>query len=186
MVEVVDHRGRACGVRTVAEVHQRPGQLHRAFSVILKDQTGRILLQRRSAAKTRFASLWANTCCGHPTPGQPIASSANLRLREELGLAPITLSHAGVYVYYAEDPITGRVEFEYDHVLVGNVAADVPLSPDPNEVADLCWISRNELISSLDAEPKSCAPWLAGVIARLAEHESTTSPARPAEPSGGK
>jgi isopentenyl-diphosphate Delta-isomerase len=186
LVEVVDHMGRACGVRTVDEVHRRPGQLHRAFSVILKDQTGRILLQRRSAAKTRFASLWANACCGHPAPEQSVATSANRRLREELGLPPITLTEAGVYVYYAEDPITGRVEFEYDHVLVGNVVADVPLTPDPNEVADLCWVNRNELISSLDAEPKSSAPWLAGVIARLAEHESTTSPARPTEPSGGQ
>jgi isopentenyl-diphosphate Delta-isomerase len=186
LVEVVDHVGRACGVRTVDEVHRRPGQLHRAFSVILKDLNGRILLQRRSAAKTRFASLWANACCGHPTPGQPIAASANRRLREELGLEPITLTEAGAYVYYAEDPITGRVEFEYDHVLVGNVVADVPLTPDPNEVADLCWVNRNELISSLDAEPKSSAPWLAGVIARLAEHESTTSPGRPTEPSGGQ
>ena len=152
MAEVVDHMGRACGVRTVEEVHRRPGHLHRAFSVILIDQTGRILLQRRSAAKTRFASLWANACCGHPAPGQSVAASANRRLREELGLPPITLTEAGVYVYYAEDLITGR----------------------------------DELTSSLDAEPKSFAPWFAGVIARLAEHESTTSPARPAEPSGGR
>ena len=178
--------GRACGVRTVEEVHRRPGHLHRAFSVILKDQTGRILLQRRSAAKTRFASLWANACCGHPAPGQSVAASANRRLREELGLPPITLTEAGVYVYYAEDLISGRVEFEYDHVLVGNVAIDVPLTPDPNEVADLWWVNRDELTSSLDAEPKSFAPWFAGVIARLAEHESTTNTARPAEPSGGR
>ena len=184
MAEVVDHMGRACGVRTVEEVHRRPGHLHRAFSVILKDQTGRILLQRRSAAKTRFASLWANACCGHPAPGQSVAASANRRLREELGLPPITLTEAGVYVYYAEDLISGRVEFEYDHVLVGNVAIDVPLAPDPNEV--LWWVNRDELTSSLDAEPKSFAPWFAGVIARLAEHESTMSPARPAEPSGGR
>ncbi len=186
LVELVDHIGRACGVRTVDEVHRQPGQLHRAFSVILKDQTGRILLQRRSAAKTRFASLWANACCGHPAPGQSVATSANRRLREELGLPRITLAEAGVYVYYAEDLISGRCEFEYDHVLVGNVATEVSLTPDPNEVAELWWVNRDELTSSLDAEPKSFAPWLAGVMARLAEHESTTSTVRPAEPSGGR
>jgi len=186
LVEVVDHMGQPFGVRTVDEVHRQPGQLHRAFSVVLKDQIGRILLQRRSAAKTRFASLWANACCGHPAPGQSVAASANRRLREELGLNPITLTEAGVYVYYAEDPITGRVEFEYDHVLVGSVATDVRLTPDPNEVADLLWVNRHDLATSLDANPESSAPWLAGVIARLAEHESTTSSARPAEPSGGQ
>jgi isopentenyl-diphosphate Delta-isomerase len=156
--------GQALGIQTVEEAHQAPGQLHRAFSVVLTDDSGRILLQRRSAAKTRFASLWANACCGHPAPGQSIGTSANRRLHEELGLEPISLTDAGVYVYYAEDPIAGRVEFEYD----------------------LRWVNRRELKISLDANPKNYAPWLVGVIARLAEHESTTDPAKPAEPSGGR
>jgi isopentenyl-diphosphate Delta-isomerase len=185
-VEVVDDMGRALGIQTVEEAHQAPGQLHRAFSVVLTDNSGRILLQRRSAAKTRFASLWANACCGHPAPGQSVAPSANRRLHEELGLQPIALADAGVYVYYAEDPIAGRVEFEYDHVLVGRVPTDVPLTPDPHEVADLRWVNQRQLKISLDANPKSYAPWLVGVIARLAEYESTTDPATPAEPSGGR
>jgi isopentenyl-diphosphate Delta-isomerase len=185
-VEVVDHTGRAQGVQTVEKAHQAPGQLHRAFSVLLTDDSGRILLQRRSAAKTRFASLWANACCGHPAPGQSIALSANRRLHEELGLQPIALADAGVYLYYAEDPIVGRVEFEYDHVLIGRVPSDVPLTPDPNEVADLQWVNQRQLKIFLEANPKSYTPWLVGVIARLAEHRSTTDPAKPAEPSGGR
>jgi isopentenyl-diphosphate Delta-isomerase len=185
-VEVVDRTGRALGIQTVEEAHQAPGQLHRAFSVVLIDDGGRILLQRRSAAKTRFASLWANACCGHPAPGQSVAPSAKRRLHEELGLAPIALTDAGVYVYYAEDPIAGRVEFEYDHVLVGRVPPDVPLTPDPSEVADLRWVDQGQLRHSVDASPESYAPWLAGVIARLAEHQSAAASTKSAEPSCGR
>ena len=184
-VELVDQMGRGMGMRTVEEAHRAPGRLHRAFSVVMTDDAGRILLQRRSAAKTRFASLWANACCGHPAPGQPIAASANRRLGEELGLGPITLTEAGVYVYYAEDPVAGRVEFEYDHVLIAKVARDVPLAPDPDEVADIRWVSRRQLEDGLDARPQSYAPWLAGVMARLVEHKSTAGPAKPARPPGG-
>lgn len=185
-VELVDQIGRSLGIRTVEEAHQAPGRLHRAFSVVITDDAGLILLQRRSAAKTRFASLWANACCGHPAPGESVAASANQRLREELGIGPITLTEAGVYVYYAADPIAGRVEFEYDHVLVAKVARDVVLAPDPVEVADIRWINRRQLADSLHASPEGFAPWLAGVLARLAEHESTTDPATPAGPSGGR
>jgi isopentenyl-diphosphate Delta-isomerase len=173
-VELVDRSGRAVGTRTVEEAHQAPGRLHRAFSVVMTDDAGRVLLQRRSVAKTRFASLWANACCGHPAPGESVAAAANQRLREELGLGPITLTEAGVYLYYAEDPIAGRVEFEYDHILVANVTNDVLLAPDPDEVADFRWVNRRQLNASLDASPEGYAPWLAGVIARLVQHESAT------------
>ena len=185
-VELVDQTGRAVGIRTVGEAHQAPGRLHRAFSVVVIDDAGRFLLQRRSAAKTRFASLWANACCGHPAPGQSVAASANQRLAEELGLGPVVLTEAGIYVYYAKDPAAGRVEFEYDHVLVAKVAGDVLVQPDPVEIADIRWVSRQQLEGSLDTNPQDYAPWLVGVIARLAEHESNTGPAKPAGPSGGR
>jgi isopentenyl-diphosphate delta-isomerase len=185
-VELVDQMGRAVGIRTVGEAHQAPGRLHRAFSVVIIDDTGRLLLQRRSASKTRFASLWANACCGHPAPGQSVAASANQRLAEELGLGPVVLTEAGIYVYYAKDPAAGRVEFEYDHVLVAKVAGDVLLEPDPVEIADIQWVNRQQLEGSLDTNPEDYAPWLVGVIARLAEHESNTGPAKPAGLSGGR
>lgn len=185
-VELVDQMGRAVGIRTVGEAHQAPGRLHRAFSIVIIDDTGRLLLQRRSASKTRFASLWANACCGHPAPGQSVAASANQRLAEELGLGPVVLTEAGIYVYYAKDPAAGRVEFEYDHVLVAKVAGDVLLEPDPVEIADIQWVNRQQLEGSLDTNPEDYAPWLVGVIARLAEHESNTGPAKPAGLSGGR
>ena len=50
--------------------------LHRAFSVLLFDDDGRTLLQQRAAVKSRFPSRWANTCCGHPGPGEPVVEAA--------------------------------------------------------------------------------------------------------------
>jgi isopentenyl-diphosphate delta-isomerase len=111
--------------------------------------------------------------------------AANRRLQEELGVGPFTLAEAGVYAYYAEDPIAGVVEFEYDHVLVGRVPTDMPLAPDPNEVADIRWLEWPQLESSLEASPKSYAPWLHGV-AQLARQESGAGWGKLAGPSGGR
>lgn len=167
LVELVDDSGRAVGEATVAAAHQPPGRLHRAFSVLLVDPTGRVLLQRRAAVKTRFPLRWANSCCGHPLPGQSLAEAANRRLREELGAGPVTLTEVGVYVYYAEDPATGRVEFEYDHVLRAEFSPDDSLLPDPDEVAELRWVDPVELEADLDSDPRAYAPWLGGVVNRL-------------------
>src|SRR5258707_15596891 len=78
-VELVDRAGRAIGTCPVGKAHTAPGRLHRAFSVLLYDPAGRVLLQRRAAAKTRFALRWSNTCCGHPAPGQEVAAAARTR-----------------------------------------------------------------------------------------------------------
>lgn len=167
LVELVDESGAPAGQATVDAAHRAPGMLHRAFSVLLADAGGRVLLQRRAAVKTRFPLRWGNACCGHPGPGQPVTEAANARLGEELGMAPLPLAELGVYVYRAEDPATGRVEVEYDHVLLGHIAADHPLRPDPAEVAELRWVAPEEIRAQIIMRPADYAPWLAGVLTQL-------------------
>jgi isopentenyl-diphosphate delta-isomerase len=170
IVELVDETGVPIGSTTVDEAHQAPGRLHRAFSVFLRDPTGRVLLQQRAAVKTRFPLRWANTCCGHPEPGEPVTLAGARRLVEEIGVGGAELTEVGVYAYYAEDPTSGRVEYEFDHVLVGDLPAGSQLLPDPDEVADTRWVSIGELQRAIAAEPRQYAPWLAGVTERLAEY----------------
>ncbi|WP_213456230.1 isopentenyl-diphosphate Delta-isomerase [Rhizomonospora bruguierae] len=167
LVELVDDAGRACGTLTVEEAHREPGRLHRAFSVQLVDPAGRLLLQRRAEVKTRFPLRWANACCGHPAPGQTPVDAAGHRLVEELGVTGVELHPIAVYRYRATDPATGRVEHEFDHVLVGRVPEDLALRPDPAEVADVRWVDPADLRRDLAAEPDAYAPWLAGVSGPL-------------------
>lgn len=171
LVELVDDDGTPVGSTSVRAAHEPPGRLHRAFSVVLVDDTGRVLLQQRAAEKTRFPLRWANSCCGHPAPGQSLADAANRRLREELGVDPVPLTPCGVYLYRADDPTTGRVEFEYDHVLRGSLPTGAPLLPDPSEVADLRWSWPTEVLTDLVTDPDRYAPWLAGVLRQLVESD---------------
>jgi len=165
LVELVSETGAPIGEATVAEAHTAPGRLHRAFSVHLMDTAGRLLLQQRAAVKTRFPLRWANACCGHPPPGSSVVDAALTRLAEELGVdVDLDLTEVGVYAYRAADPVTGLVEHEYDHVLLGIVDADrLVLRPDPAEVAALRWVEPADLRIALAATPAEYAPWLAGV-----------------------
>lgn len=170
LVELVDPSGAAVGRSTVDEAHRLPGKLHRAFSVLLVDAAGRFLLQRRAAVKTRFPLRWANACCGHPEPGQRVADAAAKRLDEELGVVGVDLRELGVYAYEAADPETDRIECEYDHVLLGQVDADLAMLPDPAEVAEVRWVSRGELDRDLAHAAEGYAPWLSGVMS-LVPHQ---------------
>ena len=162
LVELVDETGAPAGTATVGRAHTAPGKLHRAFSVVLFDPSGRTLLQQRAAVKTRFPLAWANACCGHPGPGRSPVEAAGRRLGEELGVRGIELTDAGVYTYTAGDPATGRVEREFDHVLVGRVHGEISLTPDPAEVAGTDWVVAADLLPR-SGEPEY-APWLRGVL----------------------
>ena len=164
LVELVTEAGAPEGTATVEAAHEWPGHLHRAFSVLLTDERGRFLVQRRAASKTRFAGRWANACCGHPAPGADVVTEAERRVDEELGLRVPGLRQIGVYLYRAGDARTGRVEHEYDHVLVGRVPAGAVLHADPAEIDDVRWVSFADLRQEIQDDPARYAPWLAGVL----------------------
>ncbi|MFC4123471.1 isopentenyl-diphosphate Delta-isomerase [Nocardia rhizosphaerae] len=173
LVELVDDTGAAIGACSVADAHRPPGTLHRAFSVLLFDRDGRVLIQQRAAVKTRFPLQWANTCCGHPLPGQPVAEAAAVRLGEELGLTA-GLTEVGSFRYHAGDASTGRVEHEYDHVLIG--VTDAVPRPDPAEVGSWAWVAPTALRTDLAASPAKYTPWLAEVL-DIAERAHTAAEA---------
>jgi isopentenyl-diphosphate delta-isomerase len=166
LVELVDETGTAIGACSVAEAHTAPGRRHRAFSVLLYDRTGRVLLQRRATVKTRFASRWSNTCCGHPAPGQDTTTAAARRLSAELGLTPdhtTPLAEVGVFRYHAADPGSGRVEREWDHILVATLISGTPM-PDEAEVSDFAWAAPDPLRAEITTHPDVYTPWLPGVL----------------------
>ena len=155
-VVLVDRDGAAIGVADKLAAHRAPGTLHLAFSVFLFDTDGRLLVQRRAAAKYHFPLVWANSCCSHPQPGEELVAAAESRVAEELGLK-ITLNTVGSFVYRAKDDVSGLVEHEFDWVLVGALD-DVP-RPDPAEVAEVRLVSKDELDEAL--RTLEFAPWFA-------------------------
>jgi isopentenyl-diphosphate Delta-isomerase len=166
LVELVDRAGAAVGACPVGEAHTERGRLHRAFSVLLYDTDGRVLLQRRAAVKTRFALRWSNTCCGHPAPGQGVAAAARARLAEELGIGAAQttpLTEAGAFYYRATDTATPYVEEEWDHVLVAVLTGGAP-RPAESEVSEVRWGHPGQLGAEIEARPDEFTPWLARVL----------------------
>lgn len=83
---LVNPQDRITGCAPKLMVHQQ-GLLHRAFSIFVFDELGRLLLQQRSYEKYHSQGLWTNTCCGHPRPGERSSAAARRRLHEEMGMS---------------------------------------------------------------------------------------------------
>lgn len=143
MLELVDDDGRTTGTAEKLSAHTAPGRLHRAFSVFLFDDQGRMLLQRRALGKYHSPGVWSNACCGHPYPGEQPFVAAARRTAEELGIAPALLRQAGTVRYNHPDPASGLVEQEYNHLFVGLVEDE--LRPDPAEVGETSFVNPVDL-----------------------------------------
>lgn len=143
MLELVDEDGTTIGTAEKLSAHVAPGRLHRAFSVFLFDDAGRLLLQRRALGKYHSPGVWSNTCCGHPYPGEAPFAAAARRVSEELGVAPSLLREAGTVRYNHPDPDSGLVEQEYNHLFAGLVREE--LRPDPEEIAETAFVTAAEL-----------------------------------------
>ncbi|MFE2387286.1 isopentenyl-diphosphate Delta-isomerase [Streptomyces althioticus] len=143
LLELVDEDGVTVGTAEKLSAHQPPGKLHRAFSVFLFDERGRLLLQQRALGKYHSPGVWSNTCCGHPYPGEAPFAAAARRTYEELGVSPSLMAEAGTVRYNHPDPASGLVEQEYNHLFVGMVQS--PARPDGDEVAATAFVTPEEL-----------------------------------------
>lgn len=159
-VILVDEKDRRLGICEKVRAHEE-GKLHRALSIFLVDQSGRILLQRRDLGKYHSGGLWANSCCGHPRPGEPTLTAAKRRLNEELGIQ-VELSRAFTSRYTA-DVSDGMQENELVHVFFGSLESRP--KPNPAEVMDVSVVSFAELASGLKTNADRFAPWLHHYVA---------------------
>jgi len=78
-VILVDNDDRETGRAEKMAAHEK-GLLHRAFSVLVFNSKGELLLQRRSKKKYHCGGLWTNTCCSHPRKGETTVEAAERRL----------------------------------------------------------------------------------------------------------
>lgn len=159
LVVLVDEHDNAIGLAPKLDAH-RTGDLHRAFSVMLVDPRGRVLLQRRAFGKYHSGGRWANTCCGHPRNGENVVDAGERRLREEMGIAcPLTATTAFIY---RADVGAGLVEHELDHLLVGRF--DGEPHPAAEEVVEWRWSAIDDVQRDLAEHPEQYAAWFPAAL----------------------
>jgi isopentenyl-diphosphate delta-isomerase len=157
-VILVDEKDNEVGLMEKMEVH-RKGLLHRAFSVLLFNSKGEMLLQKRAANKYHSAGLWTNACCSHPRPGEKMDDAVRRRLKEEMGIdAQPTYAYKFLYKIKLQDVI----EYEFDHVFVGQFDEE-PL-PNVNEVQDWKYENLASVKEDVLRNPEAYTYWFRVIL----------------------
>ena len=158
-VILVDEQDREIGTMEKIEAHQK-GLLHRAFSVLVFNSQGELLLQQRAFSKYHSGGLWTNTCCSHPRPGESTQSAAKRKLKQEMGI-DLQPDFAFKFIYKT-DLDNNLTEYEYDHVLIGHF--DGQPKPNPIEAYDWKFANVENIKADMLKNPDQYTYWFKVII----------------------
>ena len=161
---LVDEADREVGHLSKASCHLGQGVLHRAFSLLVFNDRGELLLQQRAASKRLWPLHWSNSCCSHPRQAEPMESAIHRRLYEELGLS-CPLQFLFKFQYHAQFDATGA-EHELCSVFIGRSSHEPRVNAA--EIASWCWISPQSLQAEIRGQgARRFTPWFLLEWARI-------------------
>ncbi len=161
---LVDEWDREVGHMSKAQCHAGEGVLHRAFSLLICNVAGELLLQQRAAGKLLWPLYWSNSCCSHPRHNESMETAIHRRLYEELGIR-CPLRYLYKFQYRAQYGSAGA-EHELCSVYVG--CYDGPLKINRNEIAGWRWVAPQALQAEMaEAAASQFTPWFRLEWARI-------------------
>jgi isopentenyl-diphosphate Delta-isomerase len=161
-IPLVDENDQIIGHQEKLEVHLK-GLLHRAFSILVYNSSGELLIHQRAFEKYHSPGLWTNTCCGHPNQGESMDAAVHRRLQEEMGF-DCELAYNFTFRYRAEFD-NGLIENEIDHVYVGTFNSEFTVNPA--EVAAYKWQAIAEIKEEAAANPEAYTYWFKEILKNI-------------------
>lgn len=158
-VILVDADDKPVGTMEKMQAH-REGKLHRAFSILIFNVQGQLLIQKRAAGKYHSPGLWANTCCSHPQPSETMEAATRRRLREELGI-DLQPKFEYKFIYRAELG-NNMTEHEMDYVFSGTWNKEPEV--DTNEISAWRFVDVDVLREDMAHHPEAYTHWFKLIV----------------------
>ena len=170
-VILVDENDNPIGKEEKVKCHLPNGKLHRAFTALLFDNDGRLVLTRRAKKKMLWPNDWDGTFASHPRELETYVSSGERRMPEELGIKN-TLDYLHKFEYHVSYKDIGS-ENEICGTLIGVIDKSIELKEIEGEIDEIKWISAKELLSELKTNPQIYCPWMLIALELLDKSEKS-------------
>ena len=139
---VVNEKDEVVGKAPLEEILNN-GLLHRVVHVIVEDESGKVLLQKRGLNVATNPNTWDFSAAGYVDTGESYYSAAIRELEEELRLSNhnLKLIDLNKEIETVKNREIKRFTATYKVVIPANAALRI----DPNEVADIKWFDLEAL-----------------------------------------
>ena len=141
--EIVDEHDAVIGTARRSECHGNPQLIHRVAHVLVFDQQGRLLLQKRSLNKDVQPGKWDTSVGGHLDPGETYEEAAAREMFEELGLVDLPLTFLHAYQM--------RSDFESENVATFTTCHDGPFHFSTREIDEVRFWTLQEIDAALSS-----------------------------------
>ena len=171
-VILVDQNDNPIGKEDKVKCHLPNGKLHRAFSALIFNSEGKLLLTKRSEGKMLWPNNWDGTVASHPRESETYVSSAERRMPEEIGI-DCKVSYVNKFEYHVPYKDIGS-ENEICGTLIGTIDSFDNSRLIKDEISDIKWINPDELKNELEQNRDAYCPWMAIALYFLADSDSNT------------
>ena len=171
-VILVDEKDNPIGIEEKVKCHQPDGKLHRAFTALLFDNEGRLIITRRAKEKMLWPRDWDGTFASHPREGETYESSGERRMPEELGIEG-KLDYLHKFEYHVPYNDIGS-ENEVCGTLIGIIDKSTELEEIKGEIDEIKRVSAKELLADISANPHNYCPWMLIALELLDKSKKTT------------
>ncbi len=169
IILAVDDKGEFKGEYIPKSVgHTGKGHRHLAISVLLYNNKGEVLLQKRKHKV--FDDIWDVTGATHPLhrpdgTDETLEESTLRCLQREYNIDHVDLKNYGMFDYYAE--YGDLCENEHCAILTGEYNG--PLSLNDEVGYGYKWMDKNEFLKDIQANPSFYSPWAIPAVKLLKE-----------------
>ncbi len=155
---LVDENDSPIGTEEKVKCHLPNGKLHRAFTALIYDESGKLALTKRSPKKMLWPGDWDGTVASHPRESETYVSSAERRMPEEIGIS-CKMDYLFKFEYHVPYKDVGS-ENEICGTLMGIVKSSSEFSLIEDEISDSKWITADELKEEIQKNPQIFCPWM--------------------------
>ena len=157
-VILVDQNDNPIGKEDKVKCHLPNGKLHRAFTALIFNGEGKLLLTKRSDKKMLWPSYWDGTIASHPRESETYVSSAERRMPEEIGI-DCKMNYMNKFEYHVPYKDIGS-ENEICGTLIGIVDDFDETCLIKDEISEIKWIDPDELKNELQQNMDVYCPWM--------------------------
>ena len=157
-VILVDQNDNPIGKEDKVKCHLPNGILHRAFTALIFNGEGKLLLTKRSDKKMLWPGYWDGTVASHPRESETYVSSAERRMPEEIGIV-CKMNYMNKFEYHVPYKDVGS-ENEICGTLIGIVDDFDETCLIKDEISEIKWIDPDELKNELEQNMDVYCPWM--------------------------
>ena len=154
VIQIVDDHDQPLG-EAPKEVVWRGGLKHRIVMIMIEDENGELLLQKRSASVDILPNTWDYSAAGHMEAGESYEQAAHRELKEEVGIdAPLK----EIAYFRTNDVIKGRKLNRFNRLYKGRIPHATKLRADAAEVSAEQWFPRAVIKQMIADHPEQFTP----------------------------